>query len=92
MWASTAVLTALLDESPALWPEPGDRAGIAAALGNLGLLTTAQGGYAQAMVLWEEGLAGERDLEDRHDPGQPQACPARPAARTLAGTTLGSGA
>jgi hypothetical protein len=92
MWASTAVPTALLEASSALWPGLGDRAGIAAALANLGLLTTPQGGYAWAMVLCEEDLAGERDLEDRHDAGQPQACPARPAARTLAGTTLGSGA
>jgi hypothetical protein len=92
MWASTAVPTALLEESPALWPELGDRAGIAATRGNLGVLTTPQGGYARAVVLCEEDVAGERDLEDRHDAGQPQACPARAAARTLAGTTLGSGA
>jgi hypothetical protein len=75
MRASTAVLTVLLDVSPALWPELGDRAGTAAARGNLGLLTTAQGGYARAMVLCEEDLAGDRDLEDRHGAGQPRACP-----------------
>jgi hypothetical protein len=40
MRASTAVLSVLLDESPALRPELGDRAGIAAARGTLGLLTT----------------------------------------------------
>jgi hypothetical protein len=74
MWASTAVPTALLEESPAFWPERGDRAGITATLGNPGLLTTPQGGYARAMVL-EEDLAGERDLEDCHGAGQPRACP-----------------
>jgi hypothetical protein len=75
MWASTAVPTALLEESPALWPELGDRAGTAAARGSLGLLTTPQDGYARAMVLCEEALAGDRDLEDRHGAGQPRACP-----------------
>jgi hypothetical protein len=78
MWTSTAVPMVLREENPALRPELGDRAGIAAARGNLGRLTTAQGGYAQAMVLCEEDLASERDLEDRHDAGRPWSCPLPP--------------
>jgi hypothetical protein len=75
MRASTAVPSVLLEENPAHWPEFRDRAGTAAARGNLGLLTTPQVGYARAMLLCEEALAGDRDLEDRHGAGQPRACP-----------------
>ena len=57
--------SALYQEGLALFRELGDRRGIAAALGNLGLAAQFPGDYARARALHADTLALSRELDNK---------------------------